>query len=803
MAKDLLLVKDMDTLHTTMSFSSSLFWDCYLLEQSKKAKMKAKALSVRECEWISQECQMVDGLHGDLQKDGLCLPNIFRSKKVRALARNQNGPSYHVYYTARELLLEVLDRGAILALMRRATIRKSGANQGREPSADVCEREYHEALTWLSIVLQSGLFVGESGSFSSELTLNLDGWQGVLKRNSFQINLLSLTRLEDGDKLEALSSFCSHITRCYQALYTPGYNLAVRKYRLFYQEHPLALHLALLCDMSSGFICNMYLYCPEKLHRQSRKPVIEQVVEHLLRPFCNHRHSVQLDSSAWMEGRLANIFSGSGVDIHFVPAVKTPSPPPVSSHQQPIAEDSASQVVSHLHGWTGQALFLLPDLKELLIDVFLPGFWVSLHIVFINTFTLHTLQNQGSGRQVQLTEFTRTLASQLAVGSVGTVPVLPRLNSTSYQKTSQTSLSKQSCGHVMETEKQDCSSAVKMHRWNIPGVCGLDNSGNSCYLNAVLQCLCSTVPLVEHFLNRDTRKEFAKSKCRVAEVFVRLLEEMWVGRSSSCAPVEARSVLCSILPQFNNYLQQDAQELLLFLLNVLHDDLKKVRQTRSCIRKWRSDSVRNSVTAARSSTVVSHLFEGQLSYMTLCMHCDHQSHSTQAFMVLSLPIPTGTIKCSIQDCLSAFFEQTVLTGSEQMLCSACGQKRETTVLTYLDKPPEILTLHLKRFGFKGKKQVKLRDNVIFSKKLNLSQFLPSSAQDTPYSSYRLYAVVNHTGNLNMGHYTSVCYNALTRTWHCFDDAAVKELQDSLVQSSNAYMLLYSRKPFKKPKISGL
>lgn len=71
-----------------------------------------------------------------------------------------------------------------------------------------------------------------------------------------------------------------------------------------------------------------------------------------------------------------------------------------------------------------------------------------------------------------------------------------------------------------------------------------------------------------------------RSKCRMVEVFVRLLEEMWAGRSSSCAPVEARSVLFSILPQFNNYSQQDAQELLLFLLNALHDDLKKVQPNR-------------------------------------------------------------------------------------------------------------------------------------------------------------------------------------------------------------------------------
>lgn len=67
-----------------------------------------------------------------------------------------------------------------------------------------------------------------------------------------------------------------------------------------------------------------------------------------------------------------------------------------------------------------------------------------------------------------------------------------------------------SCGQVTENEKQGCSSAARLHRLNRPGVCGLDNSGNSCYLNVVLQCLCSTVPLVEHLLNQDTRKDLAK-----------------------------------------------------------------------------------------------------------------------------------------------------------------------------------------------------------------------------------------------------------------------------------------------------
>lgn len=55
----------------------------------------------------------------------------------------------------------------------------------------------------------------------------------------------------------------------------------------------------------------------------------------------------------------------------------------------------------------------------------------------------------------------------------------------------------------------------------------------------------------------------------------------------------------------------------------------------------------------------------------------------------------------------------------------------------------------------------------------------------------------------MGHYTAVCLSTVTGTWHHFDDATVREVQDGSVQSSSAYMLLYSRKPIQKPNIQGL
>ncbi|MEQ2297499.1 hypothetical protein AMECASPLE_035308 [Ameca splendens] len=92
--------------------------------------MKASSLSVKECDWTSEECHLVDGdLHGDLQRDRVCLPNIFRSKKVKPLIKTETSPNYQVYYTARELFLEVLDIEAIQELTRRSAGVKAGAQR--------------------------------------------------------------------------------------------------------------------------------------------------------------------------------------------------------------------------------------------------------------------------------------------------------------------------------------------------------------------------------------------------------------------------------------------------------------------------------------------------------------------------------------------------------------------------------------------------------------------------------------------------------------------------------------------------
>lgn len=70
------------------------------------------------------------------------------------------------------------------------------------------------------------------------------------------------------------------------------------------------------------------------------------------------------------------------------------------------------------------------------------------------------------------------------------------------------------------------------------------------------------------------------------------------------------------------------------------------QQTLPPTRQWRRKRMCGWATGG--ATVVSRLFEGQLSYVMVCLHCEHRAHSTQAFTILSLPIPRDARSCSIQ-----------------------------------------------------------------------------------------------------------------------------------------------------------
>ena len=73
---------------------------------------------------------------------------------------------------------------------------------------------------------------------------------------------------------------------------------------------------------------------------------------------------------------------------------------------------------------------------------------------------------------------------------------------------------------------------------SIMGLCGLRNLGNTCYMNAGLQCLSHTVSLKNYFLDKKFEKEINTqnilgSKGRLVKAFGSLIHELWYGTNTT------------------------------------------------------------------------------------------------------------------------------------------------------------------------------------------------------------------------------------------------------------------------------
>ncbi|XP_066993985.2 uncharacterized protein [Anabrus simplex] len=104
-----------------------------------------------------------------------------------------------------------------------------------------------------------------------------------------------------------------------------------------------------------------------------------------------------------------------------------------------------------------------------------------------------------------------------------------------------------------------------------PGVCGLRNLGNTCFMGAGLQCLVATPPLVHFFLGRYPREKGLVHS--LTDQFCALLHKVWSGQYSIIQPTEFKEALGYNHPQFKDYRQHDCQEFLALLLDNLHEEL--------------------------------------------------------------------------------------------------------------------------------------------------------------------------------------------------------------------------------------
>ena len=151
---------------------------------------------------------------------------------------------------------------------------------------------------------------------------------------------------------------------------------------------------------------------------------------------------------------------------------------------------------------------------------------------------------------------------------------------------------------VLDASNHGNGDVIKYEKGKTPGVVGIRNHGNTCFMNAVLQCLSNTELLTEYFItdqyksdikrnnNHNARKHGTKGE--LTEHLVSLLKGLWTCQYTADISSEFKSVIGKYGSQYRGYSQHDAQEFLLWLLDKVHEDLNVATK-----KKYRPNKVRD------------------------------------------------------------------------------------------------------------------------------------------------------------------------------------------------------------------
>ncbi|KAG2609934.1 hypothetical protein PVAP13_4KG076100 [Panicum virgatum] len=309
---------------------------------------------------------------------------------------------------------------------------------------------------------------------------------------------------------------------------------------------------------------------------------------------------------------------------------------------------------------------------------------------------------------------------------------------------------------------------------------GLRNLGNTCYLNSVLQCLTYTEPFAAYLQSGKH-----KSSCRTSGfcALCALQNHVKTALQSTgkiVTPSDIVKNLRCISRSFRNSRQEDAHELMVNLLESMH---------KCCL----PSGVPSESQSAYEKSLVHKIFGGRLRSQVKCTRCLHCSNKFDPFLDLSLDIAKAT---TLVRALQNFTEEELLDGGQkQYQCERCRQKVVAKKRFTIDKAPNVLTVHLKRFSpFNPREKIDKR--VEFQPVLDLKPFVSDSkGSDFKYS---LYGVLVHAGwNTQSGHY--YCYVCTSSgMWHNLDDNQVRQVREADVLRQKAYMLFYVRDSIGNP-----
>ncbi|KAG0472753.1 hypothetical protein HPP92_014610 [Vanilla planifolia] len=306
----------------------------------------------------------------------------------------------------------------------------------------------------------------------------------------------------------------------------------------------------------------------------------------------------------------------------------------------------------------------------------------------------------------------------------------------------------------------------------------LNNMGNTCFMNAILQCITHTVPLLEKLVSNshspicsDEDGQFC-SFCTLKSH----IDECIAKSGSVVTPSKFAYNLSKISSFFQFGEQHDAHEFLsCFLDSIGTSYLKHISKAHRL--------------SSPGDSVIDQVFGGQLKSQLRCCECGHCSDTYESLLGLSLEIDDVD---DLNEALESFTQAEKIDDPDiKLTCGGCKAQGSMEKQLKIEQTPSVIALHLKRFKHSEHYVHKIGKFIKYPMELDLMPFLSCPIENGQLI-YELYAIVVHSGSSYYGHYYCNIRTSPT-AWHQMNDSWMGLLSETEVLDQQAYILFYIKK----------
>jgi len=325
---------------------------------------------------------------------------------------------------------------------------------------------------------------------------------------------------------------------------------------------------------------------------------------------------------------------------------------------------------------------------------------------------------------------------------------------------------------------------------------GLNNLGNTCYINTCIQCIYNIESFRKFFI-LNFHKSFSNVRTDnnlidpLGNLFKRI-QHSSMNNVQYISPDELISSIEIIAKQmkkpFSRKNQEDLNEFLLFFFDLLHQNLGvevdmiiEENKNEPVDQLLKKSYVEWKAHYEKHYSYIIQSFYGQ--FHTHCYNNTYDQDNFQPFLILPVNIPVNTESISLFDCIEYSTQEEIISDYKNEETNKFMKIKKSTKIW---KFPEVLIIQIVRFtnpystNFITSRNSKNNSTITFTDNLKF---------DTN-NSYKLISVANHIGTLKSGHYFADCFNSQNKQWYRYDDNTV-----SLIKEFNfkaVYMLFYKK-----------